>query len=93
MIFYSCSSLKIKSADDLIYLLPDYFQISVCSQAAVILSVVALASAGVVQLAGHGYGGEEYGHEAIAYAPVAVAPVAHYAAHEDTHVDYHVRKS
>lgn len=54
-------------------------------QAAVILSVVALAAAGVVQL-GH-YGGEEYGHEAVAYAPVA-----HYGGHEEQHVDYHVSK-
>ncbi|KAF9405912.1 hypothetical protein HW555_013538 [Spodoptera exigua] len=49
----------------------------------VILGVLALASAGIVQL-GHGYAGEAYGHEAVAYAPVA-----HYGGHEDTHVDYH----
>lgn len=58
-----------------------------------ILSVVAMATAGVIQqLAGHGYAGETYGHE-VAYAPVAhvaVAPVASYGGHEDTHVDYHV---
>ncbi|XP_049866490.1 cuticle protein 19-like [Pectinophora gossypiella] len=48
------------------------------AKAAVILSVVAVAAAGVVQLAG-------YGHEAVAYA----APIAHYGGHEDHHVDYH----
>ncbi|KAL0892032.1 hypothetical protein ABMA27_015257 [Loxostege sticticalis] len=53
------------------------------AKAAVILSVVALVSAGVFQLAG-GYAGEAYGHEAVAYAPVA-----HYGGHEDHHVDYH----
>lgn len=45
------------------------------------MSVVALASAGLVQLAG-------YGHEGFAYAPVA--QVGHYGGHEDHHVDYHV---
>lgn len=56
-------------------------------QAAVVLSLVALASAGVVQLS-HGYGGgEAYGHEAVAYAPVA--QLAHYEAQAE-HVDYHV---
>lgn len=53
-------------------------------QAAVVLSVVAIAAAGVI----HGYGGESYGHEAVAYAPVA--QLSHYEGH-DEHVDYHVR--
>ncbi|XP_022121610.2 cuticle protein 19 [Pieris rapae] len=53
-------------------------------KAAVILSVVAVAAAGVVHL-GHGYAGEGYGHEAVAYAPVAHVG---YDAH-DQHVDYH----
>ncbi|CAH2230501.1 cuticle protein 19-like [Pararge aegeria] len=56
------------------------------AKAAVVLSLVALATAGVVQLS-HGYGGgEAYGHEAVAYAPVA--QLAHYEA-QDEHVDYH----
>lgn len=50
-----------------------------------VLSLAALATAGVVQLAGHGY---DYGHEAVAYAPVA--HLAQYGGHEDQHVDYHV---
>ncbi|KAI5645293.1 insect cuticle protein domain-containing protein [Phthorimaea operculella] len=45
------------------------------AKAAVILSVVAAAAAGLVQLG--------YGHE------YAAAPVAHYSGHEDHHVDYH----
>ncbi|XP_072940713.1 cuticle protein 19-like isoform X2 [Epargyreus clarus] len=56
------------------------------AKAAVVLSVVAVAAAGVVQLSGHGYAGEGYGHEAVAYAPVA--QLAHYEGHEQ-HVDYH----
>ena len=60
------------------------------AKAAVILSVVAVATAGIISLSGHGYAGEEHGHETIAYAPVAaVAPVSHYGGHEDEHVDYH----
>ncbi|XP_023954669.1 cuticle protein 7-like [Bicyclus anynana] len=56
------------------------------AKAAVVLSLVALATAGVVQLS-HGYGGGEgYGHEAVAYAPVA--QLSHYEAQEE-HVDYH----
>ncbi|XP_068630575.1 cuticle protein 7-like [Battus philenor] len=47
---------------------------------AVVLSLVAIATAGVVQL---GYGGESYGHESSGYAPVA------YEGHGDQHVDYH----
>lgn len=61
-----------------------------------ILSVVAVASAGIVQLGGHGYAGEEHGHETIAYAPVAAVAPAHigqYGGHEDEHVDYHVRNN
>lgn len=68
-------------------------------QVAVILSVVAVATAGVI----HGYAGESYGHEQVQYAPVAEhAPIAYaghehapvaYAGHEDTHVDYHVSYS
>lgn len=54
-------------------------------QVTVVLSVVALASAGVLSL-GHAYAGDGYGHEAVAYAPVAHG----YGGHEDTHVDYHV---
>ncbi|CAH3820853.1 unnamed protein product [Pieris brassicae] len=54
-------------------------------KAAVILSVVAVAAAGVVHL-GHGYAGEGYGHESVAYAPVAHGG---YEAH-DQHIDYHV---
>ncbi|KAJ2939694.1 hypothetical protein O0L34_g14413 [Tuta absoluta] len=46
------------------------------AKAAVILSVVAAAAAGLVQLG--------YGHE------YAAAPVAHYGGHEDHHVDYHL---
>lgn len=46
-----------------------------------ILSVVAVAAAGLVQLGG-------YGHEAVEYAPVA--QYAHYGGHEEQHVDYHV---
>ncbi|CAK1553777.1 unnamed protein product [Leptosia nina] len=57
-------------------------------EAAVILSVVAVAAAGVVHLS-HGYAGEGYGHEAVAYAPVAHLA---YEAH-DHHVDYHVSTS
>nr|XP_026485944.1 cuticle protein 19-like [Vanessa tameamea] len=52
------------------------------AKAAVVLSIVAVAAAGVL----HGYGGESYGHEAVAYAPVA--QLAHYEGH-DEHVDYH----
>ncbi|XP_048484907.1 cuticle protein 19-like [Plutella xylostella] len=51
------------------------------AKAAVILSVVALASAGLVQL-GHGYEGYEH---ALQFAPAAHA---HYPSH-DEHVDYH----
>ncbi|KAM3962324.1 cuticle protein 19-like [Aphomia sociella] len=49
------------------------------AKAAVVLSVVALVSAGVVQV---GYGG--YEQEAVAYAPVA-----QYGGYDDRHVDYH----
>lgn len=52
-----------------------------------ILSLAALASAGIIP--SHGYGGEEYAQEAVAYAPVA--QLSHYGGHEDQHVDYHVR--
>ncbi|KOB77138.1 Cuticular protein RR-2 motif 91 [Operophtera brumata] len=55
------------------------------SKVAVILSVVAVATAGVI----HGYGGESYDHEQLQYAPVEHAPVS-YQGHEDTHVDYHL---
>ncbi|XP_031769387.1 cuticle protein 19-like [Galleria mellonella] len=52
------------------------------AKAAVVLSLVALVSAGVVQV---GYGGYDQG--AVAYAPVA--QVAQYGGYDDRNVDYH----
>ncbi|XP_013187150.2 uncharacterized protein LOC106132319 isoform X2 [Amyelois transitella] len=54
------------------------------AKAAVILSVVAFAAAGVLELSGY----QGYEQEPVAYAQVPAAPV-HYSGYEDRHVDYH----
>ncbi|XP_053602752.1 cuticle protein 19-like [Plodia interpunctella] len=54
------------------------------AKAAVILSVVAFAAAGVLEYAGY----QGYEQEPVAYAQVPVAP-AQYSGYEDRHVDYH----